>query len=93
MIQAINKATLKNKLANSNIQFANYGEYERMQILIDSCAELHVIPINYIEMWVYEHKNTSGIAGYYLRWMMSDYSNFAKETMYESDFERKKEEQ
>ena len=93
MIQAINKATLKNKLANSNIQFANYGEYERMQSLIDSCAELHVIPINYIEMWIDEHKNTSGSAGYYLRWMMSDYSNFAKETMYESDFECKKEEQ
>lgn len=87
MIQAINKATLKSKLANSNIQFANYEEYERMQDLIDSCAELYVIPINYIEMWIDEHKNTSGSAGYYLRWMMDDYRNFAKGTMQESDFD------
>ncbi len=60
-----------------------------MQNLIDSCAELYVIPINYIEMWIDEHKNTSGSAGYYLRWMMENYRDFAKETMSESDFEIK----
>lgn len=86
MIDAINRATLKSKLANSNIQFANYDEYERMQGLIDSCAELYAIPIGYIEMWIDQHRDTSGSAGYYLRWMMEDYRNFGKGVLYEDDF-------
>lgn len=87
MIDAINRATLKSKLANSNIQFANYDEYERMQGLIDNCTELYAIPIGYIEMWIDQHKNTSGSAGYYLRWMMEDYLNFGKGILYEDDLE------
>jgi hypothetical protein len=86
MIEAINRATLKSKLANSNIQFANYDEYERMQGLIDSCAELHAIPIGYIEMWIDQHRDTSGSAGYYLRWMMEDYLNLGKGIFSEDDF-------
>ena len=90
MIDAINRATLKSKLANSDIGFKNYDEYERMQALIDSCAELHTIPIGYIEMWIDTHKDTSGSAGYYLRWMMSDYQNFAKGTTHEDDLKEDK---
>ena len=87
MIDAINRATLKSKLANSNIQFASYDEYERMQGLIDSCAELNAIPIGYIEMWIDQHSYTSGSAGYYLRWMMKDYLHFEKGIIYEDDLE------
>lgn len=90
MIDAINRATLKNKLANSDIGFKSYDEYERMQALIDSCAELHAIPIGYIEMWIDTRKDTSGSAGYYLRWMMADYQNFDKGTMHEDDLKEAK---
>ena len=40
MIDAINRATPKSKLANSDIGFKDYGEYERMQARrVECCSE------------------------------------------------------
>ena len=88
MIDAINRATLKSKLVNSDIKFESYEEYERMQKLIDSCAELHVVPISYIEMWIDEHETASGSAADCLFWMLQDYLNWAKGIIHENDFNK-----
>ena len=50
-MDAINRLTLKSRLANSGIRFASYAEYERMHALIDGCASLSVVPTSWMEAW------------------------------------------
>ena len=57
-MQAINKVTLQSKLANSDIKFDSYDQYEQIQDLIESCAVLNVIPVRWMENWADVQKDS-----------------------------------
>ena len=57
-MQAINKVTLQSKFANSDIKFDSYEQYEQIQDLIDSCAVLNVIPVEWMENWANLQKDS-----------------------------------